>query len=218
MRKHHPENERIKRGYFLYLEEAKRMASTSVDQVAAHLAAFEESTNFRPFKSFHIEQARQFKRRLREHVNGKTGKHLAVATINSRLKALRTFFIWLADQPGYRSKLSYLDADYFNDSNNDQRIAGAVREKRIATIDEVRHVILSAPTSSVIERRNQALIALALLTGARDGAIASLSLKHVDLVTSSIFQDAREVHTKFRKTFSAWFFPVGDDIEKIFAD
>ncbi len=32
-----------------------------------------------------------------------------------------------------------------------------------------------------IEKRNRAVIAFALLTGARDDAIASLSLRHVDL-------------------------------------
>ncbi len=35
MRKHHAANERIKRRYFTYLEEAHRMAESSVDQVAA---------------------------------------------------------------------------------------------------------------------------------------------------------------------------------------
>jgi hypothetical protein len=36
MRKHHPKNERIKRQYFTYLEEAGRMNASSVDQVSAH--------------------------------------------------------------------------------------------------------------------------------------------------------------------------------------
>jgi integrase/recombinase XerD len=33
-----------------------------------------------------------------------------------------------------------------------------------------------------------------------------------------IVQDARTVKTKFRKTFTTWFFPVGDDIEDIVID
>ena len=41
MRKHHPRDERIKRQYFIYLEEAKRMNASSVDQVAAAIAQFE---------------------------------------------------------------------------------------------------------------------------------------------------------------------------------
>ena len=69
MRKHHPENERIKRRYFTYLEEAHRMAESSVDQVAAAIVQFEDSTGWRDFRESHIEQARRFKRRLQEQIN-----------------------------------------------------------------------------------------------------------------------------------------------------
>jgi len=74
------------------------------------------------------------------------------------------------------------------------------------------------PTGTEIERRNQALIAFTVLTGARDSAIASMKLKHVDLVASRVDQDAREVNTKFSKTFETFFFPVGDEIRAIVAD
>ena len=57
------------------------------------------------------------------------------------------------------------------------------------------------------------MIAFALLTGARDSAIASMKLKHVDLVGRSVFQDARDVKTKFSKSFTTFFFPVGDGIQ-----
>jgi integrase/recombinase XerD len=67
------------------------------------------------------------------------------------------------------------------------------------------------PHASEIECRNRALIAFTLLTGARDGAIASLKLRHVDLQEGKVLQDAREVRTKFSKSFTTWFFPVGDE-------
>lgn len=57
------------------------------------------------------------------------------------------------------------------------------------------------PTTTGIERRNHALIAFTLLTGARDSAIASMKLKHIDLIEGYVRQDAREVKTKFSKTF-----------------
>ena len=31
-------------------------------------------------------------------------------------------------------------------------------------------------------------------------------------------QDAREVRTKFSKTFTTWFFPVGEDVRRIVVD
>ena len=85
-------------------------------------------------------------------------------------------------------------------------------------MEQIQHVIAGMPFNSDIERRNRALIAFTLLTGARDSAIASMKLKHVDMVGGSVFQDAREVRTKFSKTFSTYFFPVGDEIRQIVDD
>jgi integrase len=66
------------------------------------------------------------------------------------------------------------------------------------------------PSTTDIEKRNRALIAFTLLTGARDTVITSFKIKHVDLINSSVFQGAREVKTKFSKTFTTYFFPVGE--------
>ena len=74
------------------------------------------------------------------------------------------------------------------------------------------------PDGSEIERRNRALVAFALLTGARDAAITSMKLKHVDLKEGCVHQDAREVKTKFSKTFTTYFFPVGEEVRQIVAD
>jgi integrase len=69
-----------------------------------------------------------------------------------------------------------------------------------------------------IEKRNRALIAFTLLTGARDGALVSLTLKHVDLAQGRVLMDAREVDTKARKTFMTWFFPVGNEPLRIITE
>ncbi len=217
MRKLNPENERIKRDYLAYLTEAKRQSERTVDQVAAAIAAFEASTGRKDFKRFHIEQAKAFKRHLASQLNELTGKPLAIATIHSRLMALKAFFQWLAGRPGFR-RIGYADADYFNPSANDGRIASATREKPAPSLEQVRHVLATMPHGTDIEKRNRALIAFALLTGARDDAIASMSLRHVDLAGRVVVQDARTVRTKRRKTFNTYFFPVGDDVEAIVAD
>jgi integrase len=67
------------------------------------------------------------------------------------------------------------------------------------------------PVETAIEKRNRALVAFATLTGDRDGALASFRLKHLDLKAQTLFQDAREVRTKRRKTFTTVFFPVGTE-------
>lgn len=218
MSKHREKNERIKRKYALYLEDAQRMSRKSVDQALAAIAHFEAVNGHRDFAAFHIEQARRYKRKLETTPVRQTGKPVARATAASRLKAVRRFFVWLADQPGYKSKIAYCDADYFNPSRHDQRIASATRERPGPSLDQIRHVLNTMPSGTDIEKRDRTLIAFTILTGARDDAIASFRLKHVDLTRRRLDQDARDVRTKYRKSFPTWFFPVGDEIEAIVAD
>ncbi|MBN8179978.1 tyrosine-type recombinase/integrase [Roseibium aggregatum] len=215
MRKHHPKNERIKRQYFAYLEEAKRMSDKTTDQVAAAIALFEQSTGYKDFTAFHIEQARKFKRDMAGNINAATGKPLAKATMRSRLSHVKAFFHWLAGQPGYKSRIKYSDSDYFNMSGNDTRIATAKRENPVPSAEQIRHVLNSMRAGTDIKKRNRALIAFTFLTGLRDDAMASLKLKHVNPQSQAVFQDAREVRTKNRKTVTTWFFPVGEDVEQI---
>lgn len=216
MAKHNGANARIKREYFAYLKEAQRRDEASIDAVAKALARFEEANGHKDFKSFHREQALAFKRKLDDGVAVRTGKPLSRATVHSTLSALRAFFIWLAGQPGYKSRLRYSDADYFNLPEKDVRIAKAVRVKAFPTLAQIHHVLANMPAESPIELRNRALIAFAILTGARHGALGSFKLKHIDLAERRVDQDARDVQTKASKTFSTWFFPVGGDALAIF--
>jgi hypothetical protein len=44
---------------------------------------------------------------------------------------------------------------------------------------------------------------------------ASFKLRHIDVAEGKVDQDAREVRTKFSKSFVTAFFPVGDDIRPV---
>jgi integrase len=218
MTKHNAENERIKRRYFAYLKEAMRHSEPTVDAAAKALNRFEEDTRHRNFKAFHFEQAIAFKRHLAEQMGQRSGEKLSKATQHATLKQLRTFFFWLAGQPGYKVRFQYSDANYFNMSDKDTRIATTPRYRRSPTLEQVRHVIETMPSGNEIECRDRALLAFALLTAARDSAIASMKLKHVDLGERCVHQDAVEVKTKFSKTLTTTFFPVGDGIQEIVTD
>lgn len=218
MAKHNAKNTRIKREYFQYLREARGYGAASVDAVAKAISRFEESANYRDFASFHREQAVAFKRKLGEQLGERLGKPLSQSTIGSTLRALREFFIWLAGQPGYKARIRYADADYFNQSDKEQAVARASRPKAPPTLEQMHHILRTMPRYTPVELRNRALMALAMLTGARDGALASLRLKHLDLREKLLWQDGREVRTKFAKTFSTWFFPAGDEAIDAVAD
>jgi integrase len=215
---HNPGNERVKRQYFTYLKEAKRFSEASLDGVAKALNRFESYTRFRDFKAFHINQAVAFKKHLADQRNARTKEALSKATLYSTLNALKSFFQWLAGRPGYKSRFTYADAEYFNLSDNETRIAKAHREQPVPTLEQLLRVIQTMPTATDIERRDRAVVAFIVLTGARDGAVASLKLKHIDIVENVVHQDGREVRTKRRKTFSTWFFPVDDEIRQIVVD
>jgi len=173
MKTHNPQNERIKRAYFTYLAEAKGFSEATLDGVAKALNRFETYTKFRDFKTFRIEQAKGFKVHLADQRSLRFKERLSKATLYATLNALKQFFSWLAGQPGYKSRISYSDADYFNLSAKETRIAKAHRDARVPTLEQIRHVIQTMPASTEIERRDRALIAFTILTGARDGAIAS---------------------------------------------
>jgi integrase len=218
MTKRNAENERVKRRYLQFLKDAKGRDEASLDAVAKAIERFEEHSNRRDFKKFHVEQARAFKAHLSACRNVRTGEPLSASTIHSTLGVLKAFFAWLAQEPGYRSRIKIADAQYFNPPDNLSRIATARRHKTPPTLNQIRAMLDAMPAGTEIEQRDRALIAFAILSGARDGAIVSFKLKHIDLAAGLIEQDAREVHTKGRKTFTTWFFPVGADIRQIFID
>lgn len=208
--KYNPANERIKREYFRFLAEAKGRDEATIDGAVKALARFEASTGRKDFKRLHRDQAIAFKRRLAEAVNARTGERLSKATMLSTLRHSRDFFLWLIREPGYKSHIAYADADYFSLSDKDVAIARARREKRVPTLAQVEHVLTAMPVATPVQRRDRALIAFTMLTGARVGALASFRLGDVDLSQGVVNQDARHVHTKFAKTFQTWFMPVSE--------
>lgn len=215
MRKHNAENERIKREYLRWIGEAQGRSEATLDHAAAAIARYEADTGYRPFKTFNRDRAVAFKRHLVEAQHPTTGKPLSQATVCGTLKAVRAFFEWLSREPGYRRDVRFADAAYLNPNANDLRIATAARTRPAPSLEQVHHVIGAMSSATPLERRDRAVVAFILLTGARDAAVASMKVKHLDLVRGRVFQDARDVKTKGAKTFTTPFFPVGGDAEAI---
>ncbi|VAW61647.1 COG4973: Site-specific recombinase XerC [hydrothermal vent metagenome] len=215
MRKHNVNNERIKRKYLTFLKQARGQNEASIDAVAKAISRFENYNKYKDFKMFHFEQAISFKKHLAKQQHHKTGKPLSLATLNSAMRHLKAFVQWLSQEAGYKSRISYSDAEYFNLSEKEARAAKAKRQKPVATIVQIKHVLNVLPGVSPIDKRDRALIAFILLTGARDSAVASMKIKHINFITDTVFQDAREVNTKFSKTFTTSFFPVGGEVRNI---
>lgn len=218
MAKHNPANERIKRDYFRLLKEGRGYDEASIDAVAQAIHRYEESTRFKPFDRFHIEQAIAFKRWLPEQLNKQTGRPLAKATLLSTMRSLREFILWLSGQPGFRARINHGDANYFRLSERESRAAKRTLAKPVPTLEQIEMVLQSMPAETALQRRDRAVVAFVILTGARDAAVASFKLKHLDMAERLLTQDGREVRTKGAKTILTWFFPVGGSAEPILTE
>jgi integrase len=200
------------------LKEALGRSEDLIDHVAMAIDRFETHTKFRNFRAFNIEQVKAFKQHLGEEQAVRSKQPLSQATIYATLTSLKAFFQWLAGQKDFRSHFSFGDWDYFTPARSTVSIAKAHRLPSVPTLEQIQHVLATMPTTNEVEQRDRALIAFVILTGARDRAVSSFRLRHIDIVRRVVVQDARVVKTKFRKTFETFFFPVGDDIEEIFVD
>lgn len=219
MTKYNAKNERVKHEYFRWLAEADGKSVATIDGIRKSILRFEESNKFKDFSTFNREQAIAFKKRLAEAKAERSGKPLSLATTFSTLNHLKAFLKWLAQQPGYKSKVHMPDISYLSMTDKESRAAKVSRLKKFPTLEQVRQVILSMPDTDDIAKRNRALLAFMALTGIRIHAMVSLKIKHVDLERSLITQDPREVKTKFSKQVYAYFLRVlGEDLYQICVD
>jgi integrase len=92
------------------------------------------------------------------------------------------------------------------------------REERIPTLEQIQFVLDSMPHETEVDRRNRAIIALAAMTVARADALASMRLRHIDIKAGCISQNARQVRTKYSKSFPTFFVQIGGNALAIVED
>ena len=210
------QNERIKRKYFEYMRETLGLSEDTIDHAAAAIREFEEFTGFVDFKKWSRKRAIDYKKSQQARIQRRQ-KPLSPATVVAKLRLVKNFHLWLATQPGYRSKITRSEANYLAPRRSDSRMARAPSVSEAPTVDQVRQIILSMPAANDVELRSRALIAFCLLTGVRVSALITLKMKHLLPNGSGVLQDAREVRTKFSKTQETFFFrQVGEDVLEIF--
>jgi integrase/recombinase XerD len=133
---------------------------------------------------------------------------------------VKRFFVWLAEQPEYKRKIRKTDVDFLRLSKKDARIATSGTTKPMPTFEEVQKIIMSIHPGNEIDRRDRALLSLALITGMRVSAIATLKMKNFNREEKLIDQNPGDgVLTKNSKKILTTFFPIGwTDPEEHFLD
>jgi integrase/recombinase XerD len=211
-----PKNDRVKREYLVYLKDARQRSAATVDQVRHAIDRLESYTGFKDFGTFNKEQALGFKRALLATKALRSGKPISIATAYHVLQALKEFLAWLHSRSGRR--IDPTQIAYLNLTTNEERTARVTSPKSYATIEQYRAALFAMPIGNEMGRRDQALLALLLLTAMRDTAVIGLKLKHISVERRFVFQDPREIKTKFRKPIETTFLPVGEDVVAIVGD
>jgi integrase/recombinase XerD len=148
----------------------------------------------------------------------RTGALVSKTYLLLTTRSISDFFSWLDRESGYKSKLKFSDIRYFKLQDKDVEIARMPKFNRYPTLEQIEHVVRSMPANTDIQKRNRALIAFMVLSGARAQAIASFRIKHILLEEQRIEQRPDEVKTNNSKPIITYFFPVGNLLEQIFID
>lgn len=213
--KTNPQNDRVKRDYLVWLKEAKQRSAATAEQVRHAIDRLEAYTGFKDFNTYNKEQALGFKRALLTATAQRSGLPMSIATVHHTLQAIKDFLAWLHGRREYRRRIAPADIAYLNLTTGEERQAHATGPKKYASLDDYRTALFAMPCGTEIERRDQAVMALMLLTCMRDAALVSLKLRHLSIEYNHVFQNPRDVKTKFRKTIDTFFYPVGDDVVAI---
>lgn len=186
-----------------------------MDKAAASIDRWLDYIKGADLRRFHSEKAIAFKRHL-EMAKTPSNGALSDASRDGILRDLKAFFCWLADQPGYKSRIRHPDADWFTPDRRTSRGAHQGLWRPHPSPEQVHATILRMPTGTVIQRRDRALMTFLFLTSCRETAAMRLKLRHVDIANRCVQFDGQGVETKNNKRFTTFFCPVGADIEEIF--
>ena len=215
--KRNSDNTRIKRKYFAYLRGAEQLSDSSVEKVAASLSFYEAAMGYKDFKRHNLTWPERFKEVLVE-ATGATGNPLAVSTRSNHIRHVRSFIRWLADKSGYKSRIGWSDATYYQLSRKEERVANEHRDPEYPMPDHALMAFRAMPDETELQRRDRAIFAFFLMTGARVKATSTLKLKRINLVNKTVSQDARDVDTKGAKTFLTAFYISEPDVWQALAD
>lgn len=195
------QNEKMKRKYFDFCRNAKGFSLKTMKKIEGAVYKYDEYSKNIDYKQFNSEKAKGFKKWLASNKNNK-GQSLGLSTQFHILRLLKGFFIWLSQQSGYKSKISFDDIEYLSLSRAESRMATSSKQPAYPSKEYVLR-ITSFKINNDIDLRDRALISFTAMSGMRDLAIVTLPFGAYEKENQTINQDPNlGVKTKFSKTIS----------------
>jgi len=204
-----------KRNFFAFLKNSERFSDDSIHAYEKALLYWEDFTKTDDFSSFDDKQAITFRDWLKGKKKNGSEQSISLSYCYDVLRHLRKFFEWLSQQP--KSRINVTHIGFLNLSRKDSQTAIRVRKVDTPTFEEVLKVLENIKGETEVEKRDRALIAFTLLTGARISAITSLRMKNFDRRRLILEQDpASGVKTKFSKQIITALFPLPNEKPLVF--
>jgi integrase len=213
------QNEQRKREFLEHLKGAEGFAESSLNAFAEAVDQWQFFTENDDFANFNKSKALAFRDWLKTRKATTETGTISISTQYSYLRRIKKFFKWLSGQPNY-GKLNKNEIEFIRLSKGDARIARQGTTKRMPTFEEAKAIIESIEIKSEIDKRDRAVLCLALITGMRISAITTLRMKNFYLENKQIDQNPADgVKTKNSKRILTTFFPIGwEEPEKYFLE
>ena len=203
-RKIHFANDRILQAWQVY---AGRYDPKTID---AHLTAIREFEHFIGgcgFDRVSPEDVDRYRKDLIERSKRPTEDGgLRRSTLRHRASNLKSFFVWLGNQDGYRH-LNRSLPDYFALPRGSIAADLELPPKPYPTLDDAIAMLRDMPNETLIERRARTIVSMAFAFGLRSAALISLKGKHLDTEDWIVEHDGCAIRAKNGKSYRIFAFP-----------
>lgn len=177
---------------------------------------FEVATNFRDFREYNSEWAKEFKHYLNNKKNKRTGQNISQSLYVSYIAHVRNFFEWLAKNEKEYSKLKARDIAFLKVTQNVANQAKATGYQESHDVNDLLSTIRNMPETTNIEKRNKAMFSLCLLTSPRISSLQTARIKSIKFMREynswAFLQNPKTQKTKFSKNITSFFVGQSQDI------
>lgn len=190
-----------------WLQFAGRWDDKTISAKLAAIRQFEVFCDGKAFTKLTKSDVVAFRERLKSNVDVSAKEQFSISTVRHRASHLKSFFEWLVEQKGYHG-LNKTLPHYFELPKKFDAVALPPNERPTPTQEEAAEMVGGMPFRSIKERRDRAMVSIAFLAALRADTITSLKIKHLEMSTKIVVQDAKGSRTKNGKSLRINFFPL----------
>ncbi len=207
-------NDRI---LYEWLQFAGRWDDKTISAKLATIRQFEVFSAGKAFTKLTKSDVVAFREHLKSCVDPSAKEQFSISTVRHHASHLKSFFEWLVEQKGYHG-LNKTLPHYFELPKKFDAVALSPNERPTPTQEEADKMVRGMPCRTIKERRDQAMVSIAFLAALRADTITSLKIKHLEMSTKIVVQDAKSSRTKNGKSLRIKFFPLPVIFAKVVCD